>query len=54
MSFRKYKRQGLPVVRIGGIPYVLDMIRRQLRGVHDSDDVIDLEGEGCIEVDAED
>jgi len=45
MSFRKYKRTGRPVVRIGGVAYVLDMNARRLRGVHDPDDIIDLEDE---------
>ena len=49
MSFRKYKQKGTPVVRIGGMPYVLDMGRRQLRGELDPEDVIELDDEpnGC-------
>ena len=43
MSFRSFKARGLPVVRIGGVPYVLDTRTRQLRAVHDQDDVIELE-----------
>jgi len=45
MSFRKYKQKGTPVVRIGGMPYVLDMGRRQLRGELDPEDVIELDDE---------
>ena len=45
MSFRPYKARGTPVVRIGGIPYVLDMDKRQLRGELDPEDVIELEEE---------
>ena len=43
MSFRGFKCKGLPVVRIGGVPYVLDMARKQLRAVHDPSDTVDLE-----------
>ena len=45
MSFRSYKARGTPVVRIGGMPYVLDMERRQLRGELDPEDVIELDEE---------
>jgi len=45
MSFRSYKAKGIPVVRIGGLPYVLDMERRQLRGELDPEDVIELDDE---------
>ena len=47
MSFRPYKACGTPVVRIGGMPYVLDMERRQLRGELDPEDVIELDDELC-------
>jgi len=49
MSFRSYKARGAPVVRIGGLPYVLDMERRQLRSELDPEDVIELDDEpgGC-------
>ena len=53
MSFRTHKRHGLPVVRISGIEYVLDMRQRHLTCVDNPNEVIDLEGEGCIEVDGE-
>lgn len=43
MSFRRFKSKGLPVVRIGGVPYILNMARRQLRAVYDPDDDIDLD-----------
>ena len=33
---------GLPVVRIGGVKYFLDMRLRQLRAVNDPHDLIDL------------
>lgn len=45
MSFRKFKTTGRPVVKIGGVAYVLDMRTRRLRGICDPDDVIDLEDE---------
>ncbi|GMU24939.1 MAG: hypothetical protein AMXMBFR13_50100 [Phycisphaerae bacterium] len=47
MSFRKYKQTGTAVVRIGGMPYLLDMERRQLRGELDPEDVIELDDEPC-------
>jgi len=47
MSFRSYKAKRTPVVRIGGLPYVLDMERRQLRGELDPEDVIELDDELC-------
>ena len=43
MSFRHFKAKGLPVVRISGVPYVLDMERKELRGVLDPADVIELD-----------
>lgn len=43
MSFRACKRQGLPVVRIGGIPYVLDAEKKQLRNALDGEEVIELD-----------
>jgi len=45
MSFRRFRSKGLPVVRIGGVPYILNMTRRQLRAVYDPDDDIDLDEE---------
>ena len=45
MSFRPYKARAKPVVRIGGMPYVLDMDKRQLRGELDPEDVIELDDE---------
>jgi len=35
MSHRLYKRKGVAVSRIGGVPYVLDMRLRQLQSVID-------------------
>lgn len=43
MSFRYWKAGNLPVVRICGVPYVLDVDQRQLRAVHDPEDCIELE-----------
>ena len=43
MSFRCFKSRGLPVVRIGGVPYILDMQRKKLRAVYDPDDTVDLD-----------
>lgn len=43
MSFRCLKKKGLPVVRIGGVPYILDIQRKQLRAVYDPDDTVDLD-----------
>ena len=45
------KPGGPPIVRIGGVPYFLDMRLRQLRAVHNPRECIDLEGEGFIDVD---
>ena len=42
MSFRKFKAQGVPVVRIGGVPYVLDVEKRRLRNMLDGE-VIELD-----------
>lgn len=43
MSLRPDKRQGLPVVKIGGMPYVLDAEKRILRNALDYDEVIELD-----------
>ena len=43
MSFRCFKSKGLAVVRIGGVPYILDMEQKQLRAVYDPDDTVDLD-----------
>jgi hypothetical protein len=42
MSFRKFKASGVPVVRIGGVPYVLDVQKRRLRNMLDGE-VIELD-----------
>ncbi len=41
----------LPVVRVNGVAYFIDMRLRQLRQVNDPNNVIELDGEGSIEVD---
>ena len=46
--------RGLPIVRISGARYLLDVRLRQLRQVDDPNDVIDLDGDGSIEVEADD
>jgi hypothetical protein len=45
MSVRKDNAHGLPVVRIGGVPYVLDARKRRLRSILDG---------GVIELDTTD
>lgn len=42
------------MVRINGVAYFLYVRRRQLRGFGDPDNVIDLDGEGSIDVDDDD
>jgi len=54
MSFRAYKSKGTPVVRIGGVEYLLDMGLRQLRAVNDPQDLIDLDDDGAITVHEDD
>ena len=46
--------RGLPIVRISGVRYLLDVRLRQLRQIDDPNDVIDLDGDGSIEVEADD
>lgn len=46
--------RGLPIVRISGVRYYLDTRLRQLREVDNPREYIDLDGEGSIEVDADD
>lgn len=46
--------RGLPIVRISGVRYFLDVPHRQLRQIDDPSDVIDLDGEGFVEVEADD
>jgi hypothetical protein len=53
-SSNRSPAKGLPIVRISGIRYFLDVPYRQLRQVDDLSDVIDLDGEGFIEVDGDD
>lgn len=44
----------LPVVRVNGVAYFIDMRLRQLRQVDDPHNVIELDGEGSIEADNDD
>lgn len=39
------KPTGPPIVRIGGVQYYLDMRLKRLRGVHDPEDVVELDEE---------
>ncbi|GEM_PF-6081714 len=43
MSSRNWKAGHMPVVRISGVPYVLDVNLKRLRAVHDPEDCIELE-----------
>ena len=46
--------RGLPIVRISGVKYYLDVRHRQLREVDNPREYIDLDGEGSVEVEADD
>ena len=48
------RNRGLPVVRISGVRYLLDVRLRQFRQVDNPSDVIDLDGDGSIEVEPDD
>jgi len=41
----------LPVVRVGGVEYFLDLRFKQLRAVRNPHDFINLDGDGYVEVD---